>query len=146
MSAKELLQPALKEAMKAKNKVALDTIRGLMSAIQYEELEKKQEPLSAEQVVNVYQREIKKRRESIEFEKQASRAEQVSLLESEIQVIEAFLPKQLSEAELRSALEAFKAENPEAKGMGPAMKYLKDKHAGRYDSKMASELTKQLFS
>ena len=142
---KQELQAVLKEAMKAKDKVRLETIRALISAITYEEIEKKIEPLPREQALPIFQREIKKRKEELEYAEQAKRSDLIEKLKLEISVIEGFLPKQLSEIELEKYIGDLKAQNPEI-NLGMVMKSLKDSFAGQYDSKLASDIAKRLCS
>lgn len=141
---KKKLQEEVKSAMKARDKVRVDTIRGLLSAIQYEEIEKKIEPLPDEAVLGVVQREVKKRKEEIEFAEQAKRDDLKERLFSELKTLESFLPSQLSPAEIERFLSEAKSAGTVA-NMGTAMKLLKEKHAGQYDSKSASEVAKRLF-
>lgn len=141
---KEKLQAAVKDAMRARDKVKVDTIRSILSAMQYEEMEKKLDQLSDEQALAVIQRELKKRKEEIEFAEKAKRDDLISKLQIEVKVLEEFLPNQLSAAELQKILCDLK-EKALATNMGLAMKALKESHAGQYDPKMASELAKQIF-
>ena len=141
---KAKLQAAMKEALKAKDKVRLDTVRGVLSAIQYEAMEKKVDDLSADQSLAVIQREIKKRREEIEFATQARRDDLLEKLQQEIAALEGFLPKQLSAVELEKILVDHKASTPTAT-MSSSMKMLKEGYPGQYDGKMASELAKRVF-
>ncbi|MBX7144582.1 MAG: GatB/YqeY domain-containing protein [Oligoflexia bacterium] len=141
---KEQLQNAMKDAMRAKDRVRLDAIRTILAAVQYEEMEKKVEPLPADGVLAVLQRELKKRKEEVEFAQQANRADLKEKLAIEIALIEKFLPQQMSASALESLLAQFKA-NTAGSNMGTAMKMLKEKHAGQYDSKMASEIAKKIF-
>lgn len=141
---KEQLQNAVKEAMKARNKVVVETLRSVLTAIQYEEIEKKVEPLPADGILAIMQRELKKRREEIEFAEKANRPELKEKFLLEIAAIEKFLPKQLSGSELENILAQIKASTPGA-NMGAAMKSLKEKYAGQYDSKAASEIAKRVF-
>lgn len=138
------LQSAMKEAMKARDKARVDTIRGLLAAIQYEEMEKKTEELSKEAILNVLQRELKKRKEEVEFAEKAARADLLPKLQEEMKVIEAFLPSQLSAEAVETLLRKIKESNP-AINMGLAMKELKEKYAGQYDARAASELAKKIF-
>lgn len=142
---KQTLQTAMKESLKAKDKLALQTIRALLTAIQYAEMQKGSDSIPETECLAILQSEIKKRKESLEFEEKAGRQEQINDLLAEIKVIENFLPKQLSEAELRAALEGFKGSNADA-NMGTAMKYLKDSYPSQYDGKLASSLAKEIFS
>lgn len=140
---KAKLQNDLKEAMKAKDSLRLNTIRSLIAALQYEEMQKSREP-KAEEIVALLKNEIKKRKESLEFAEKAGRSEEVENLNREAQIIESYLPKQMSAEEISAALSKFKTENPAA-NLGLAMKYLKDNFAGLYDGKAASDLSKQIF-
>ncbi len=140
---KAQLQAAMKDAMRAKDKPKLDTIRGILAAIQYEEMEKKVEPLPDAGIVELLQREIKKRREEIEFAEKANRPELVTALNADIKMIEAFLPKQLSADEISAIVAGLRATDP-ALNMGGVMKVLKEKYAGQYDGKVASEIVKKL--
>jgi uncharacterized protein YqeY len=142
---KKDLQAAMKEAMRAKDKGRLDTIRTVLSAIQYEEMEKKVEELPGDAILAILQRELKKRREEIEFAEKGNRPDLKDKLLIEVSVIESFLPKQLSAADLEKALSQLKAETP-GLNMGTAMKALKEKFPGQYDGKQASEIAKKVFA
>lgn len=109
---KTKLQTAMKEAMKARDKVRLDTIRQVLAAIQYEEMQKKAEALSNDSILGILKSELKKRHESIEFAEKANRQDEKDTLLLEIAAIESFLPKQFSEVELANILTGLKAETP----------------------------------
>lgn len=141
---KETLRTQMKEAMKAKDKVRLDTIRGLLSEIQYEEMQKSIDSLDEAGVTQVLQREKKKRAEEIDFAKQANRAEAIVTLQRELEVIESFLPKQLSEGELEKIIAELKSQDP-ALSVGSCMGHLKEKFAGQYDGKMASNIVRRVL-
>jgi uncharacterized protein YqeY len=141
---KAILKDALKVAMKSQDKLRMETIRALLSEIQYEEMQKSITDLSESDASVVLQREVKKRQEAIGFEEQANRPEAKAKLQSEIAIIEEFLPKQLSADELEKALVEYKTQNPGAV-MGGAMKFLKERYAGQYDGKSASEIAKKVF-
>lgn len=140
---KTKLQNALKEAIKAKDRTKADTIRGLLSAIQYEEMEKKVQQLAADQMFVVLQREIKKRKEELEFADKAGRSELKEKLGIEMAVLEAFMPKQMDSAEIERIVLELKTKDPAA-NMGSVMKALKENFAGQYDAKAASEIVKKL--
>lgn len=141
---KKELQTAMKEAMKAKEKGRLDTIRSLLAAIQYEEMEKKIDDLPSDAALAILQRELKKRREEVEFADKAARADLKEKLSVEISTIESFMPKQLSSADLEKIISQLKSENA-GLNMGSAMKVLKEKYPGQYDGKQASEIAKKIF-
>ena len=140
---KEQMKALLKEAMKARDSVRMDTLRGLLSAIQYEEIQAGVNDLDPNGILTVLKREIKKKHEEIEFAKQANRAETMERAEKDLKVLEAFLPKQMSREELEGHAKTFIAANAGA-NMGVVMKHLKENFDGQYDGKMASELIKSL--
>jgi hypothetical protein len=142
---KAQLQAAMKDAMRAKDKPKLDTIRGILAAIQYEEMEKKVEPLPDAGILEVLQREIKKRREEIEFAEKANRPELITALNVDIQTIEVFLPRQLSADELSAIVTELRGSDPSL-NMGGVMKILKERYAGQYDGRTASDLVKKIFA
>jgi len=142
---KSELQAAMKSAMKAKDKMRLEAIRMLLSAIQYEELQKQISELPKEECLAVLQREHKKRKEELEFAAKAKRQDLKDKFSAEIALIEEFLPKQLSAAELEKIISDLKAQNP-ACNIGLVMKTLKESYPGQYDSKQAGEIAKQLLA
>lgn len=141
---KKQLQDQVKEAMRSKDKVRLETIRGILSAAQYLEMETGKEELSEQEYVGILQREIKKRKEELEFAEKAGRAEAIEKISSEIKVVEAFLPSQLSEKDIEKILVDLKAKDPSVQ-LGVAMKHLRDGYAGQYDGKVASEVAKRIL-
>lgn len=141
---KDSLHAAMKDALRAKDKVRLDTIRGALSAMQYEAMEKKVEELTDDQSLAVLQREIKKRKEEIEFATQAKRDDLLGKLKLEISALEAFLPAQLSSTDLERIFGELRTATPGIQ-MGAAMKQLREKYAGQYDGKAASEIAKRVF-
>lgn len=142
---KDDLKTAMKEAMKAKEKVRLDTIRSLLSAIQYEEMQKGVEDLADDAVIGVLQREQKKRVEEMEFAEKANRNDLKEKLHIELSCIEGFLPKQLSAEELEKIVVDLKASNPSI-NMGMIMKSLQEKYAGQYNGKLASEVVRKALA
>lgn len=141
---KSQLQSAMRQAMKDRDKLRLDMIRSLMSAIQYQALESGVKELPEAECHLVFQREIKKKRETLEFAEKGDRAEMITEIGKQIAIIEEFLPQQLSEAELKELLNGWKG-GGEVASIGDAMKRLKQDHAGTYDAKLASTLAKELF-
>lgn len=135
----------MKAAMKAKDKTRLDTTRLLLSAIQYEEMQKKVDELPEAALVSLLQRELGRRKEEIEFAEKANRAEAKEKLLTEIKVIEEFLPQQLNEAELEKIITQIKSSDPSA-NMGSVMKNLKENYSGQYDGALASQIAKRVFT
>ena len=140
---KAQLKEALKTAMKAREKVKVETIRSVLSAVQYDEVAQKVDELPAAGILEVFKRELKKRKEEIEFAQKANRPELLEKLHQEIAALEGFLPKQISTAELEKIVADLKAANPQM-NMGMLMKALKDGYSGQFDSKVASEIAKRI--
>lgn len=144
MTYKSNFQEDLKTAMKAKDKVKLETIRALLSEFQYAEMQSGKDELTNDEVIAILKREAKKRSEEIEFAEKGDRAESLAKSREELAVIESYLPKQMSEQEIEVALLTFKGSNPSA-NMGTAMSFLKEKFAGQYDGKVASAVAKRVM-
>jgi hypothetical protein len=140
---KEKLKDSLKSAMKDKDKVRLETIRSIMTEIQYEEMQKGVNEISPAETMAVLQRELKKRQEAIQFAEQANRAEAKEKLLSEIKIIEGFLPSQLGAEQLEKIIGDLK-QRETGITLNVVMKHLKDNYAGQYDGKMASEIAKRV--
>ena len=140
---KAQLKEALKTAMKAGEKVKVETIRSILSAVQYDEVAQKVDELPAAGIIEVLKRELKKRKEEVEFAEKAGRPEMLSKLNEEIAAIEVFLPKQLSASEIEKIITDLKSSNP-AMNMGMIMKSMKDNYGGQFDSKTASEIAKRI--
>jgi uncharacterized protein YqeY len=141
---KKRLRDEMKLALKAKDQVRLDTIRALLSEIQYAEMQKDVEDIANEEILPIFQREIKKRKEELEFAEKSGRADLKTKTFAEIAAIESFLPKQLSRDELKNIISAAKSAAPSL-NMGAAMKILRDTYAGQFDGKIASEVAKELL-
>ncbi|MCI5064535.1 GatB/YqeY domain-containing protein [bacterium] len=142
MGVKADLKSAMKDAMKAKDKRALETIRALLSALQYEEMKQKNEDLPESEVLAVLKGERKKLGETKEFAEKDNRTEAIDEINAQIAVIDRFLPSQLDEAALRRII----TELPEEKraNVGMIMKHLQSTHAGEYDGKLASQVARDV--
>jgi len=140
---KQDLHVSLKEAMKAQDKIKVETIRSLMSALQYEAMQQGVEELEGAPAFEVLNRELKKRKEELEFAQQANRNDAKERVEREISVIQLFLPQQLDSATLEKTIQEIRSASPGA-GMGAVMKTLKERLAGQYDAKLASEIAKRI--
>ena len=135
MSLKETLNNDIKSAMKAKDKETLAVLRMIKTAVQAAEIDKKEE-LNAEEELTILAREAKQRRESLAEFVKAGRDELVAKTEAEIEIVERYLPKQLSVEEVKEVI-ATLAEKIGAttqkefgKLMGAVMQELKGKADG----------------
>jgi uncharacterized protein len=144
---KEALQSALKNAMKSRDQIALDALRMTNAAIKNKEIEKKVE-LSEAEITQVISTMCKQRRESAEEFRKGNRIELAEKEETELKVLGAFLPPQLSEAdvesEVKAAIESLGAKD--MKDMGKVIKSLRDKLAGQVDGKLLSDTVRRMLS
>ena len=137
----------MKEAMKAGDKAKLATVRMIQAALKDKDIEARglgKEPASDEEILSLLQKMIKQRTESASVYDQGGRPELAANERAEIAIIEAFLPKQMDEAEMRAAVDAAILETGAAgqKDMGRVIAALKGTFAGRMDFGKASGLVK----
>jgi uncharacterized protein YqeY len=140
---------ALKTAMKERDQRRLSTVRLILAALKDRDIAARgsgnPEGIADPEILRLLQGMVKQRRESIALYEQGGRAELAQQEREEIAVIEGFLPKQLSEAELDAAVrEAIAAAGAQgAKDMGRVMTVLKERHAGQMDFAKASAVVKK---
>lgn len=137
------LSDDLKTAMRGKDKVALGTIRMLKSSVKNAAIEKggADAELDDAEISNVIRKEVKKRQDSIEQYEKADRQELADVEKAEIEILQKYLPKALSEEEIAKAVEEAIAEvgATSKKEMGQVMKLLQEKTGGRADGKTLSQ-------
>jgi uncharacterized protein YqeY len=141
------IKAALVSAMKSGDKTATGTIRLIQSAVLNRDIEARtgKAPGDDDQLVTeVLQKMIKQRRESVDLYRKGGREELAATEESEIAIIERFLPRQMSEDEARAAVQAIVAEAgaTSMKDMGRVMALLKDRHATSMEPARASALVR----
>jgi uncharacterized protein len=145
---REEINTALKDAMKAREEHRVSTLRLVNAALKNADLEAQgrgKSELSDEEILALLQKLIKQRQEAAEVYDQAGRSELAARERGEIEIIGAYLPQQMSEAEAKAAIaEAIKATGATGiKDMGKVMAALKQSHAGRIDFGKASGWVKQ---
>lgn len=138
-------------AMKAKEKERTATLRQISAKIKDRDIEERTSTKQIDDdamVIGVLQKMAKQRRESIELYRQGGREELAAIEEAELAVIEEFLPRMMSEAETKAAIETIKAELGASSmaDMGRVMGELKARHGALVDGKLASGLVKQALS
>lgn len=148
---RERIQAAQIEAMKARDAQKTGTIRLMMAAIKNRDIEARTGKAPADDdtlVVEVLQKMVKQRRESIEMFAKGGRPELADAEAAEVVVIESFLPQQLTEAETIALIEGIKGEvgAESVKDMGKVMALLKERHANALDMSKASALVKGALS
>ncbi len=147
---RDQINDALKEAMKAKDERKVSTLRLINSALKNADIEARGQgkgPLADADVLSLLQKMIKQRQESVELYEKGNRPELASQEREEIAIISAYLPHQMSEAEMREAIAAAIQETGAAgiKDMGKVIGSLKGKHAGRMDFSKASGIVKEML-
>jgi len=147
MHAQERLSQEIKAAMLARDADRLSTLRLLKSAIGYAQIERKTETLSDADFVGVVQKEVKKRRDSIEQFDKGGRPELAEREKQEVVVLETFLPKPFPPEELEAIVKSVIHEMGATgkKDMGPVIKSVQAKAAGRADGKTISAIVRKLL-
>jgi uncharacterized protein YqeY len=146
------IRAALVTAMKSGDRARTGAIRLIQSALKNRDIELRGgagAPADDDALVtDVLQKMIKQRRESIALYEQGGRPELAAVEQAEVEVIEGFLPRQMSEDEAKAAIDAIVAETGAAsvKDMGRVMAALRERHAGALDMSRASALVKARLS
>jgi uncharacterized protein YqeY len=137
----------MKEAMKRQDAVARDTLRMIKTDASRRELELGR-PLEDGEVMEVLLRAVKTRRESLEQYTEGGRADLAAKEQSEIAIIEAYLPKAMDENAAREAVRAIAAELgvTSKKDMGKVMKEVTARFKGQIEGKLASKLAGEILS
>ena len=146
MTIKMQLNESMKDAMKGGDEVRKRTVRMVLAAVKQVEVDKRTE-LDDMAVMNLIQKEMKNRRESLEEARKANRADLVEANEAEMKVLEAFLPKAMPAEELRSLVQAAIDETGASTPaeMGKVMKIVMAKVAGRAPNDVVSATVRELL-
>lgn len=137
------LRQDLQEAMKSRAMETVYVLRGLLAVVANRRIEVGGE-LPAAEITALVVRESKKREEAEEFARKAGREDLVAQNEAERAVLARYLPTMLAPEELTALVTAWIAEGTTT--MGPLMARLKERHAGQYDGKVASEIVRKLIA
>ena len=136
----------LKAAMKAGDKTKVATLRLLIAALKNERIQAARD-LTGEEVEAAVRRAVKQRKDSIEQYQKGGRQDLVDAENAELSVLQTYLPKGLSDADLEAAIRAIVTEKgfTAAKDVGLVMKELMARHRGRVDGKRAQEMARQIL-
>lgn len=148
MSLEIIISDAIKDAMRAKDKVALDALRAVKAQILLLKTEAKGAEVSAEQEIAILQRMIKQRKDSYDQFTAQNRSDLAEVEEAQSKIIEKFLPQQMSSEELETAMKNIIAETgaESAKDLGKVMGMASKQLAGKSDGKSISDMAKKLLS
>lgn len=147
MSLSQQLTEAMKEAMKAKDSLRLNTIRQIRTTVKNREIEERRE-LDDQGIVGVISSLVKQRKESAQLYREGGRPDLAEKEEREMAVLQEFLPAQLAEEDIRAIIEEAVAETGAAsmKDMGKVMKVVAARTVGRADGRVVSEMVKARLS
>lgn len=148
MSLENTINEAIKTAMRAKDKVALDSLRAVKSQILLLQTEARGVEVTAEQEIAILQRMVKQRKDSYEQFTAQGRNDLAEVEDAQMKIIEQFLPKQLSAEELEAEMKNIIAETgaESMKDLGKVMGVASKTLAGKSDGKSISEMAKKLLS
>ena len=147
MTLKEKLLAHMKEALRSKDSIRLNTIRSLISATKNQEIDLRRE-LQDEEVLSLITREVKKRKEASSLYKQGGRADLMEKEDQEQLILKAYLPEQVSEEVLRKRIQEV-IEETGADGMkdfGKIMKVLVPEFKGKADNALIKDLAGDFLS
>ena len=147
MSLQEQISAALKDAMRARDEVKMATLRLVLTAIKNREKEARS-LLEDQEVISVIITQIKQRREAIEQYRQAGREDLAQREESELQILQGYMPEQVSEEEMSNTLDEIIAEvgAVSMKDMGKVMKAAMAKLAGKAEGGAINAMVKEKLS
>ncbi|KQV28593.1 glutamyl-tRNA amidotransferase [Rhizobium sp. Root1203] len=148
---RDQLAAALKDAMKSKNAERLSTVRLIQAAVKDRDIANRgagKEQASDDEILQILAKMVKQRDESAKIYEENARPELAAKERAEITVVQDFMPKQLSDADVRANIAAIIAETGAAgpKDMGKVMAVLKERYAGQMDFSKASGAVKELLN
>lgn len=148
MELENKIMAEMKNAMRNKNEGALRALRAIKAAILLEKTSGKGESLSADTELKIIQKLVKQRKESIEIYSQQNRSDLVATEKEELDVISAFMPAQLDELQIKSALQKIIADSGATSmaDMGKVMGLASKEFSGKADNKIVSDLVKSILS
>ena len=148
MSLENKISDAIKDAMRAKDKVALDALRAVKSQILMLKTEAKGAEVSDEQVVTILQRMVKQRKDSYDQFTAQNRTDLAEVETAQSKIIEQYLPQQLTSEELEAEIKKIIAETgaESIKDLGKVIGIANKALAGKSDGKSISLMVKQLLS
>ena len=147
MTLKEKLLSEMREAMKSKDSLKLGTIRSVISAVKNQEIDLRKD-LDEEEILAIVSREVKKRKEAASLYEKGKRPELKDKEIQEMEILQTYLPKQVSEEVLRQRIQEVITETG-AEGMkdfGKIMKTLVPEFKGKADNALIKELTNEYLN
>ena len=146
-SPQEKIQSDIKEALKAKDKERLGTLRMLLTEIKNEQIRSGKD-VDDDTFANLVRKAIKQRKDSAEQYRNGGREELAATEDREAEILSVYMPEQVGEDEIRAAIEAFVAEQGLSgpQGIGPVMKAMLAKFGGNADGKTINQIARQVLT
>jgi hypothetical protein len=146
MSIKDQISADLKEAMKARDQLCIDTLRSAISAMGYKKVEKNGQELTQEEELAVVQKQVKQRNDSISEYTKAGRSELADKEVREREILTKYLPAQKDESEVRQIVkDIIDGLPPEGRNQGAAMKAVMPKLKGLADGNLVRQIVGELL-
>ncbi|NBJ68563.1 MULTISPECIES: GatB/YqeY domain-containing protein [Clostridia] len=148
MTLLETLNQDMKQAMKNKDKITLSVIRMVKASIQNETIKLGKDPLSEDEEMTILSREVKQRKDSLQEFKSAGRDDLVQQLETELDILQTYMPKQLTNEELEAIVQLTIEEvnATSKKDMGKVMSAIMPKVKGKADGSQINKLVQKQLS
>jgi uncharacterized protein YqeY len=147
MSFEQTINDGIKAAMLAKDKIRLDALRAVKAVILLEKTSEKPKEIDEAEGIKILQKLVKQRKETAEIYSKNNRQELADKELAEVEILEEFLPKQLSEAEIEATVKAIVVETGATgmKEMGKVMGLASKQLAGKADGKLIADLVKKIL-
>ncbi len=146
MSIKTAINEAIKDATKSRNQIRLECLRLAKAALLVKEKSGPKEiEISDADAIVALRAEVKKRQQSIETFQQIGRTDEIERSTAEIAILDEFLPKQLTEADLEAKIRAYLAEHPEVNHAGKLTGAIKKELGDLADGKLLADLCKKVL-
>lgn len=141
----QLLADELTQAMKARDAQRVLVLRGVVAAAKNLKVERRVDALEESDLLAIVRRELKKREEAEQYADKAGRRDIVDQNRAERAILEAWVPSQLAPDELERVVREIVAAGA-GNALGSIMAALKERYAGRYDGKLASEIARRVLA
>jgi uncharacterized protein YqeY len=147
MNLKERLMADLKDAMRSQDTHRKDAIRMVRAAIVNKEIELRREVTDAE-VEQLISQEVKRREEALQLFKQAGREDLITKEQIELQILQSYLPEQLSQEEIERVVQGIVAElgAKDRSQMGPVMRRAMEELRGRADGRLVNDIVRETLN
>lgn len=146
MTLRERIQAAIIEATKARNHARLETLRMAKGALLLKEKEKARDAgISDAEAIEALRAEVKKRHQSLEIYQGLNKHDEAAALVKEIEVIEEFLPQQLSEDAVEQHVRAYLAKNPDVNHAGKLTGAMKKELGDAADGKLLNDVCRRVL-